>query len=401
MNRTADYTILGFLYQFNKTIVEILGAADDAEITVEGIIEDIDVATPTSVSAIQCKYHEGAEKFTHSLIYKPLLQMMRHHHTTPSSDVSYRLYAYFPSETPREVTLTPSEAQAALKTTNAALNSLALPLRDTFDVAPFLERFILEFGISFDDLSRHVCRRLAESGIDNDAIDILAYPNALNHIATLSTRHNEAERRITKRTLIRLLQNLRRTAISRWTLSLQTRGRLLEARRKQLKLGLGFNVRRRRFLISAGSIGDFENRVVQFMKDFVDKYHYKPAHTEPPVFCLDCPHDLFDDVCDRLENKGVGVCDGYKRKSFKIGIFYQQPHNTNSGGRKAVPNFRARLCRFEDSYDVLNHRPCEDIFVVSSAPHSEIEESDVNVERLAVNTFDELSYVLGISHAPE
>lgn len=29
MSRTADYTIQGFLYQFNKTALEILSAQDD------------------------------------------------------------------------------------------------------------------------------------------------------------------------------------------------------------------------------------------------------------------------------------------------------------------------------------------------------------------------------------
>jgi hypothetical protein len=36
MSRVADYTIKGFLYQFHKTLLEILTSAADAEITVEG-----------------------------------------------------------------------------------------------------------------------------------------------------------------------------------------------------------------------------------------------------------------------------------------------------------------------------------------------------------------------------
>ena len=43
MGRSADYTIQGFLYQFNKTILEILAAENDQLITIEGIIEDIEI----------------------------------------------------------------------------------------------------------------------------------------------------------------------------------------------------------------------------------------------------------------------------------------------------------------------------------------------------------------------
>ena len=47
-----------FLYQFNITLEQILLSAEGSEIRVEGIIEDIDVVTPTETKAIQCKYHE-------------------------------------------------------------------------------------------------------------------------------------------------------------------------------------------------------------------------------------------------------------------------------------------------------------------------------------------------------
>lgn len=43
MSRVADSTIQGFLYQFNITLQEILRSSEDDEITVEGIIEDIDI----------------------------------------------------------------------------------------------------------------------------------------------------------------------------------------------------------------------------------------------------------------------------------------------------------------------------------------------------------------------
>lgn len=77
MTRTADFAIQGFLYQFNKTILEILHAPDASEVTVEGIIEDIDVVGASSIRAIQCKYHEEQQNFTLSLVYKPILQMMQ------------------------------------------------------------------------------------------------------------------------------------------------------------------------------------------------------------------------------------------------------------------------------------------------------------------------------------
>jgi len=52
MSRTADYTIQGFIYQFIITFHKLLMSANDAEITVEGIVEDIEIVTPTGQEAV-------------------------------------------------------------------------------------------------------------------------------------------------------------------------------------------------------------------------------------------------------------------------------------------------------------------------------------------------------------
>ena len=59
VSRAADYTIQGFIYQFNKTLLAILDSTDEATIVVEGVIEDIDIHEPLQTTAIQCKYHES------------------------------------------------------------------------------------------------------------------------------------------------------------------------------------------------------------------------------------------------------------------------------------------------------------------------------------------------------
>lgn len=62
MARTAEYSIKGYVYQFLRYLSEILEATDGSTITIEGAIEDIDVTTPDLTTAVQCKYHEQAEK---------------------------------------------------------------------------------------------------------------------------------------------------------------------------------------------------------------------------------------------------------------------------------------------------------------------------------------------------
>ena len=50
--RQANSTIKGYLYQFNKSIFEILNANDNDSIILEGVIEDIDIQKTNSIATI-------------------------------------------------------------------------------------------------------------------------------------------------------------------------------------------------------------------------------------------------------------------------------------------------------------------------------------------------------------
>ena len=94
--RQADSTIRGYLYQFNKSIYEILLAKEDESITLEGVIEDIDIESPSGTTTIQCKYHED-KKFQMSNVVVPILDMLCNfcESVCVGKSVSYILYAYF------------------------------------------------------------------------------------------------------------------------------------------------------------------------------------------------------------------------------------------------------------------------------------------------------------------
>ena len=303
MDRTADYTIQGFLYQFNKTLLEVLKSADDAEVTVEGIIEDIEIAAPAGLTAIQCKYHEAKEAFTASTVFTPLLQMMQHFHTNQQANISYVLFAHFPKP-PANQTVTKADLEVALASRNKDLKKYCDALSGKVDLDKFLTRFSMQFGPSWDGMVASVHAALVAAGIPKGDIDTLAYPNAIQVVANLSIKHDPNQRRITKGALLSDLAKIKSTAITRWTLALKTRKQLLEARRKQLKLHLDKNARLRYFIVNCASLADFDAEIVGFVCDFLEKYHFKAAHICTPILCLDTTEDIFRDIQLRLHKKG-------------------------------------------------------------------------------------------------
>ena len=94
--RQADSTIKGYLYQFNKSIYELLCLSDEKTLILEGVIEDIDILSPSCTTTIQCKYHED-KKFLISRVAVPIIEMLCNFIETSyiGKDIKYVLYAYF------------------------------------------------------------------------------------------------------------------------------------------------------------------------------------------------------------------------------------------------------------------------------------------------------------------
>ncbi|QDT85600.1 hypothetical protein [Gimesia chilikensis] len=405
MTRSADYTIKGFLYQFLKTIREILNSEDESVITVEGIVEDIDIETLQGNVAIQCKYHEANSQFNLSSIYKPLLQMMVHAHENRKVEIKYILYAHFPNHANYELTL--SDLEQILTTQNSKLVKLANKIKGKIDLEAFLKKFKLEFGVAFDDLVDEVKSLFEESGVSRSDIETLTYPNALQIIADLSTKHDVSNRKITKLEMLESLGNIRKTAISHWTMSLRSKKQLLDARKKQLKAYLDVNSRLRYFVLDSDSLEDFDSNIVLFISEYLNKYHFKPAHIQTPLFCVRSSKDLFYEILDRLYQKGIIATDGIIGSSFKQEYFFRKPIIQKRNSQIMAKEFSLRLLHWDEANDILkvhqlvNHHKCDDLFILGNIDPSSFDGTDLNLEYFPISSLQEIKYITGLSGSYE
>jgi len=401
LSRAADYTIKGFLYQFNKTVLEILNGQDDDTITIEGVIEDVEIVTSATMTAIQCKYHEASTNFTSSAIYKPLLQMLSHFCAHSSVDIRYVLFAHFPSVTSPGPVVGKDLCQTALESHDKALQKYIKKVSSEIDIDVFLKRFSLEFGPSYEDLLKQVHRALETSGILTGEIETIAYPNAINIVAGIAIQHDPANRRITRKQFLEELKSIHTTAISRWTMALHSRKKLLEARRKQLKVHLDKNTRLRYFVLDPKSFDDYEAEIILFISDYIAKYHFKQAHINTPILCICASRAEVQDIQHRLYVKGIVTTDGYVGTHFEESYFFRDPFSAKFAGRIVQREFTLRVTSWDDHGNVLNNRKCDDLFILGEPNCDSLETVDVNVERLAGTTIKEIKYVIGVSNVYE
>jgi hypothetical protein len=391
MTRSADYTIQGFLYQFNQTLSELLKAADDAVITIEGIVEDIEVASFAGTKAIQCKYHETQNNYAPSILYDPLLQMMKHFKSNPDAKISYHLFAHFPDSS--AVDIKAVDLNKALKSKSRKLKDLIADVVGV-DVDGFLKAFTVSVTPKYDDLAAENVRSLEAIGFNRGEVETLFYPNAIQIIADLSIKHDVKLRRITKKDFLEILHRIRSTAVSQWTLALKTRHKVLETRRKQLKVNLSANARLRHLVIFPAFLEQFDDQIVLFIKSFIDKYHFKLAHTQTPLFVLDVPQNVFDEVSERLIGKDVVPNLGRPVKIFAETHFFREPMV-----HKNKKEFVLRFIRWDEYKKLALRTKADDFFVIGDGAITGVDVKDVNLEVLGAEKFDEIKYMMGISNA--
>lgn len=189
------------------------------------------------------------------------------------------------------------------------------------------------------------------------------------------------------------MRRIRSTAISQWTLALKTRQKVLDSRRKQLKENLSLNARLRFLVVFPKLLEEFDNQIVIFIKSFIDKYHFKQAHTHTPIFILDVPQSEFDDIAERLYNKDVIPNIGRHVKAFSEKKFFSEPIVTRD-----KKEFVLRFIRWDDYRNLHPKVKADDFFVIGDGDVTELDLRDVNLEVLGAEKFDEIKYMMGISN---
>jgi hypothetical protein len=317
VSRTAEHSIRGYLYQFLRYLSEILDAAPGTQISIEGVVEDVDVMTSGLTTAIQCKLHEQADKFTLGKIYKPVLQMLEHFGNSAPGDpeIQYRLFCHFPDRA-GSICLTLEDMTTIESTTSEPLKKIISRIPAATDRAAFLACFTIEFGPCLDDLEQQVLAALAAKGFAADDITAFVYPNAVQRIVNLATRPLPEDRTVDATAFVQTLKELRHVTFTRWTLALKTRGDVLKKLRDNLSAGLALNSRSRFFVFGPAGEPTFDTEIVGFIKKFVEKYSSKYLHNDPPLFLLTDEQDV-KAIAAQLYDAGVKATTGEVGGAFR------------------------------------------------------------------------------------
>ena len=165
---------------------------------------------------------------------------------TKLQNISYRLFVHIPNAplVCRNVDL--NEIESALD--SASHRGLVERINTaTIDKSDFQKVCKIEFGNSLLDIEEDVIEAFKSTSLAKDSIDHLFYPNSINEIARISIQKDELSRKVRRKEFLTSLEGIRKAQISKWTLELRSRDKMLRHTRKRLKDNLGKKLKKSLF----------------------------------------------------------------------------------------------------------------------------------------------------------
>lgn len=427
--RQANNTIKGYLYQFNKSIFEILNADEDASITLEGVIEDIDIQLSGSTTTIQCKYHED-KRYQISSVAAPILEMLCHYHecSVIGKSMSYVLYAYFADNvesidkedfinyvrgtTNKDIQVSyfhriyeisdeeilniankPKKSKVDKEKLFAYYEVNRSSLNFCVDIEKFWTCFTYCQAEQFDCLRNEILDKLSEY-VSCEEAENLYYPNAFSMVANLSAKTTAIERTISKKDFLNNLSEKKSVLITKWMLAAMDKRKVLKNKKAYLSSSFATNTEIRAFVFSDEFIARNSNDMVPFVQSYIAKYFRKPRLHKQPIF-------IFGNECeDIMQNVILGLHKYQKTvNSGMVGNMFVSESFVNNSD--CSPNFVCKVALLRNvDVDLLEKCTVNKLYVIGNMTHI-LDSQNYNVEYIDVESINILKYLVDIDKVLE
>ncbi len=366
--RSAEASLRGYLYQFDKTASELLNLSQGQSLTVEGV-EDIDISSSGLTTAIQCKYLE-AQNFSPSRIRKPLIAMLDHFVSKASSNFKYHLYAYFSDQDNGSHKMSLDELKSCLTYTEKKKEICYYQKYSITDqkLKAFLRNLKIEFGPKIEEQKGVLIDQLKnEFSCNNDEAEIVYYAQALNLIFNIATQRTKTERQLTRR---QFLLNIDKSEVVFSALYSKYKGKVAYIKTlKKLILesdGLA-RYKTKALYIDIDSWGT--PKVIANLLSEINSKHYREGHafwdSQPWLTIIRADENSLKEIKQHLINKGIWINDGFETIDFSPDRFSEAPlklRTSNGQGQKIEKSsYHMRVVSAETFENYWDELPSPDV----------------------------------------
>lgn len=353
-SRSAHEAIAGYEYQFDKTVLKLLQAADDHVVEIEGI-EDVDLHTPHASEAVQIKYLSGQKYTSPKALRKPVQLMLNHYRT--GARWSYVLYVHFGNfgsmpdrfdVAQLKTCLTESPRDKAPIEHHAGMTDPELD--------DFCSRLRLERGQAFDDQESLLVDSLSTAmKCDMDEVAAIYLAKARDFVHDRAKTGDLSLRTVTRHDLLKSLA-VKEFLFSKWQMQKMGADRYLSAQKRRLRSEGFHDVLKERAVyvdVSASNIDHLEELCGVLSR----KYLGRLSSAKPWTIVA---HGAPDDVRRlkiRLVNVDIAFNDGHEDLEFQSRTFAARPivNTRGTGSRVLRASYTLRIVKREslESLDTL------------------------------------------------
>lgn len=393
VQRDATATIRGYRYQFDASILAVLGSEPEEKIIVEGI-EDFDIVSSGTDTYGQVKYYES-QKLTNATIRDAVVPMIRGFiRFSPYNRARkrYRLYGHFKEapDTPPVLSLAALKGILVRRTlivddkTGGSVRTdvdiqKELEASDE-DLSDFCSKFKIELG---EPIAAHRARVIetlkSELRVSSIESTEYSYPTAFSAMATLASGRSEAERTTTKSDFLKIVRpNL--AIYSAWALREEGERAYCSMIRERYFMDLNIESRDRFFVINlpdSQNVCDIYSLVEHIIGRWSShKLNFKPAKERyaPLFFFPGMSVNVLTDLKQRLVENRHKITDGYAFNGAKFSVeqlMLPQTREWPISGRfmSTLAEFHAALTKSAKSRLIIQLHAGDPLAIMESAEH--------------------------------
>lgn len=325
-DRSAVSTIAGYFYQFDRSILSILGLSSANDSVSIECIEDIDIHTATETTAVQCKYYEKSE-YNHSVIKPAIMFMLAHYKAgliAGRPTIQYQLSGHFASgqdklALPFDISFLKTNFLTTASKDKTVKKHEELDVSDT-ELEEFLKVLSIDVNAAkFKDQFQAIIDSLVKQfGCSPFVAEFFYYNNALRVIKELAIEPDEALRATTRAAFIKRIDTSSYIFDEWFIAKLGTAKYYGELRNEFFAAGINVSPADRLFIIHPAGETYSRNVVKTLLKTISRKYSKLSKRDAKPfspyVLLVGIDDSELAGLKQELHNEDVPFVDGYDFK---------------------------------------------------------------------------------------
>lgn len=319
--RDAIDTIIGYYYQFDYYILQLLNLSKDTDTVIIEGIEDVDISEDGILKAIQCKYYAKTE-YNHSKIASPIRLMLKDYALRKRDGrklISYMLYGHYESgheKYPKIFDIDFLKSNICTYTQNKVKHTLYTELNlDDSQLEEFLNLLVVDINAkSYEEQEKQIFTQMCKIfKCDMFEAEYYYYNNALRIVKDIATEQAEKKRVLSKHEFLGLI-NHKGMLFDSWYIEFKGIKQYCKDIKTQYFTKFNISPFERFFLIQYDELST-DQEVADLLLLIAKRWSKISQRTSKPfcpfVYIHGISAERLISIKNIITNSGVNICDGY------------------------------------------------------------------------------------------